>query len=410
MRRRRPHRVVRHAHHDRPGHIALDALNALVAAMLTAFGAFVPVYLAGQAWTQAQIGLVLTLETLAAMAFQVPGGAVLDLTRRHRLLLGATIVAIALAAATLATMPARLPVILALLVNALAGCILGPAIAAVTLDLVRRRDLGERLGRNVRFASIGSGLGAAAMGACASALSERAVFLLAVSLAPLALWAVTRLQGYRARRGHGAAPAEPMGSMGDVLRDRRMQVFAACVVLFHFASAAILLVAATEVTRRAGMRAGLVIAAFIIVPQAMVALFSPLVGRLGERIGRRPLLIVGFASLPLRATLFALVEDPFALVLVQVLEGVASAVYGVMLPLVAADLTRETGRYTLALGVLGLAGTLGAALSTATAGLVATSLGVDAAFWMLAASGVAATGLVLLAMPETRLSTRHRVG
>ena len=39
----------------------LDALNLLLAAMGTAYGAFIPVYLTAQAWTQTHIGLVLTV-------------------------------------------------------------------------------------------------------------------------------------------------------------------------------------------------------------------------------------------------------------------------------------------------------------------------------------------------------------
>ena len=74
-----------------------------------------------------------------------------------------------------------------------------------------------------------------------------------------------------------------------------------------------------------------------------------------------------------------------------------------MMPLVTADLTRDKGRYTLALGVLGLAGTLGAALSTSVAGLIASAYGVAAAFWTLAAAGLVAVLLVFFAMPETRM-------
>ena len=245
------------------------------------------------------------------------------------------------------------------------------------------------------------------MGLAASVVSEGAVFVLAFLLAIPALWALWTLhpRRQRRRRGGAVAPTDAMethGSVRALLADRRMQVFAACVTLFHFSSAALLAVAAAEVTRRAGLRAGALIAAFVIVPQVLVALTSPLVGRLAERIGRRPLLVVGFAALPLRAACFAMVENPYLLMPVQLLEGVAAAVFGVMLPLVAADLTRDSGRYTLALGVLGLAGALGAALSTAIAGLIATTWGVPAAFWTLACAGVVAVGLVLFAMPETR--------
>lgn len=397
----------RAATRHQPGQLGLDWLNGFVAAFRTAFGAFMPAYLAGQGWTQAQIGFVLTAETIASMLTQVPGGAYVDLTRHRRLVLGLAIAGAALAALVIAALPLRLPVLLALLVHAVAGSIIAPGIAAVTVAMVGRRELGERLGRNVRFASIGSGAGAALMGLAASLVSERAVFVLAFLLAIPALWALWTLHPRRQRRRRGGevAPTDAMETHGSVrvlLADRRMQVFAACVTLFHFSSAALLAVAAVEITRRAGLRAGALIAAFVIVPQVLVALASPLVGRLAERIGRRPLLVVGFASLPLRAALFAMVENPYLLVPVQLLEGVAAAVFGVMLPLVTADLTRDSGRYTLALGVLGLAGTLGAALSTAVAGVIATTWGVPAAFWTLAAAGVVAVALVLFAMPETR--------
>ena len=392
-------------HHRAPGQLGLDGLNAFVAGMRTAFGAFVPAYLAGQGWTQAQIGLVLTAETVTSMLAQVPGGAFVDVTQRRRLVLGIAILGAAAAALAIAALPMQLPVLLALVVHALAGGIIAPGIAAVTVAMVGRRDLGERLGRNVQFASIGSGAGAALMGLAASAVSERAVFVLAALLAIPAIISLWSLHPRPLRRRIAAAPTdaiEPQGSVRALLKDRRVQVFAACVMLFHFSSAALLAVAAAEITRRAGLRAGALIAAFVIIPQVLVAIASPWVGRLAERIGRRPLLVVGFASLPLRAALFAVVDDPYLLVPVQLLEGVAAAVFGVMLPLVAADLTRERGRYTLTLGALGLAGTLGAALSTTVAGLIATGFGVKAAFWTLAAAGCVAVALVALAMPETR--------
>lgn len=400
-------RLVRHRQGGPPGQAGLDGLNAFVAALLTAFGAFVPAYLAGEAWTQAQIGLVLTVQTVVSMVAQVPGGAYVDVTRRRRLVLGVAILTAGLAALLLGALPLHLPVLLALTLQALAASVIAPGIAAVTVAMVGRRYLGERLGRNVRYASIGSGAGAAVMGLVASYVSERAVFLLAFGLTAPALWALGTLHPRRRRRrptgpAVSADTVETQADIRTVLGDRRLQVLAACVVLFHFSSAAVLVVAAAEVTRIAGMRAGMLIAAFVLIPQVLVALASPLVGRLAERIGRRPLLVAGFLSLPLRAVAFAVIGNPWLLLPVQLLEGVAAAAYGVLVPLVTADLTRENGRYTLSLGILGLAAALGAALSTAVAGVVATRFGVPTAFWMLGAAGTVAVLLVLLAMPETR--------
>ena len=56
---------------------------------------------------------------------------------------------------------------------------------------------------------------------------------------------------------------------------------------------------------------GFVVSAAIIVPQIVVAACSPWAGRLAQRIGRKPILLFGFAALPLRGLLFALTRTPF---------------------------------------------------------------------------------------------------
>jgi hypothetical protein len=80
-----------------------------------------------------------------------------------------------------------------------------------------------------------------------------------------------------------------------------------------------------------------------------------------------------------------------------------AAVFGVLFPLIVADITRDTGNYTTSLGLVGLAIGGGATLSTALAGLVADHLSVGAAFLSLAAVGLIATALVWTLMPETRV-------
>jgi len=85
-----------------------------------------------------------------------------------------------------------------------------------------------------------------------------------------------------------------------------------------------------------------------------------------------------------------------------VLDGVAAAALGVMVPLVTADVTRGTGRFNLAQGLVGSAVGIGAALSTTIAGLLYDWIGSSAAFYGL--SGLAAAGLTLayLTFSETR--------
>jgi predicted MFS family arabinose efflux permease len=146
----------------------------------------------------------------------------------------------------------------------------------------------------------------------------------------------------------------------------------------------------------------LLIAACIIVPQAIVALTSPSVGRKAQQWGRRPLLLLGFAALVIRGLLFAIVKDPYLLVAAQIFDGITAAVFSVMIPLIVADVAFGSGHFNLAQGIVGTATGIGAALSTVLAGYVSDKFGSAVAFTGLA--GVAAMGLVMiwLVMPETR--------
>jgi predicted MFS family arabinose efflux permease len=139
-----------------------------------------------------------------------------------------------------------------------------------------------------------------------------------------------------------------------------------------------------------------------VVPQLVVAALSPWVGRRAQSWGRRPLLLIGFAALPLRGLLFATVTDPSLLVAVQLLDGVTASVFGVMVPLIVADLTRGTGRFNVGQGIVGTTTGIGASLSTTFAGYTSDHFGSESAFLGLAA--VAALGLaaVWLLLPETR--------
>jgi MFS family permease len=386
---------------------ALSWLNFFVAAAETGFGAFVPAYLAAQSWGQTEIGAVLSVGTLTAMFSQVPAGALVDVIRRRRVLLGAAMVIIGAAALILVVLPMRWPVLIALVLQSVASSVMAPGIAAISLVLSGSCGVGERMGRNSQFAAVGGIVGAALLGAVGTLISERTVFVLTAALALPTLYAL-----HGSSRGveqvhpdaagclpeHEAQPVRPLA----LLRDRPILAFASCVFLFFLSNAAVVPTAIAAAAQSGAPFSAMMIAAFIIVPQLVVAAASLQVGRSAERIGRRPLLVLGFASLPLRAMLFAIFQNPLTLFFVQPLEGLGAAVFGVMLPLIAADLTRGTGRYNLCLGLLGLVGTLGAAASTSFAGVVADLWGGSVAFWVLAVAGLAALTAVLWAMPETQ--------
>lgn len=378
--------------------------------MQTGFGPFVAVYLTTQKWTQVEIGLVLSIGGLVALIGQMPGGAIVDAARSERLVAGLAVATIGVSALAYAAWPIFPVVVAAATLHAAASCVLGPAIAAVSLGLVGRLAIGERFGRNARFASLGNGVAAAVMGTCGYYLSSRSVFLVTFVLAIPTLLALSQIREREidAERAHGAVfreqPDQRATSIASLVRLPPLLIFAGAVLLLQLANAAMLPLMAGVVTTRSADWAPVLIAACIIVPQAIVAMTSPWVGRAAQRWGRRPLLLLGFAALTIRGVLFATVSDPYLLVAVQVFDGVTAAVFSVMIPLIVADVAFGRGRFNLAQGIVGTATGIGASLSTVLAGYVSDRFGSSIAFMGLAATAAAGLVTIWTVMPETRRS------
>ena len=386
----------------------LDWFIFFLADVQTGFGPFIAVYLTTEKWTQAEIGLVLSIGSVVGLIGQMPGGAIVDLARSERLVASFAIATIGCAALAYAAMPIFPVVVTAAALHAAASCVLGPAIAAISLGLVGPFAIGERLGRNARFASLGNGVAAAVMGTAGYFISSRSVFLVTFCLAIPTLIALSRIRESEVdvARAHGeivrATPDPQATSVVRLVRKRPLLIFAGCVLLLQLANAAMLPLMAGVVTTRSSQWAPVLIAFCIVVPQAIVALMSPTVGNRAQAWGRRPLLLIGFSALAVRGLLFATVHDPFVLVFIQVFDGITAAVFAVLIPLTVADLAFGSGHFNLAQGIVGTATGIGASLSTVLAGYISDTFGSPVAF--LALAGVAAFGLVAitLIMPETK--------
>jgi MFS family permease len=390
----------------------LDWLNFFIADVQTGFGPFIAVYLTTHAWTQTEIGLVLTVGGIIGLVGQIPAGAIIDAAPRKRRIAGVAIGGIGLSALAIAAWPIFPIVLAAKVLHSAASCLVSPVIAALSLGLVGRQRLGERLGRNARFASIGAGFAAALMGLIGYEISNRAVFLVTAAFAIPTVFALAQIRVAEMDPGRAAGvsrispPPESQRRLRVLLENRPLLIFAGCLLFFYLANGAMLPLVAGIVTMRAEESASLMIAACMVVPQVVVALISPWVGRQADQWGRRPLLLIAFVALIARGLLFAVASHPYALMAIQVLDGISAAVFAVMLPLVAADITRGTGRFNLTQGILGSAMGLGAAFSTTLAGTMADEFGGPIAFLGLAA--VAVMGLILLwaALPETKPAPR----
>ena len=284
----------------------LDWFTFFLGDIQTGFGPFIAVYLSTQKWNQTDIGLVLSVGALASLFSQVPGGWLVDSVRSERSAAAAAVAAIGISAFMIAVWPVFVAVASSRALQAAATSVLSPAIAAISLGLVGRYALAARLGRNARFASAGNGAAAVIMGATGHFISAQAVFFVTAGFTLPALAALFRIKDseVNAASAHGGVTDEKTSGIVPgvalLLRSRAMWVFIAGMVMFQLANAPMLPLVATELTKTSATWAVPLIGACIVLPQIIVALFAPWVGRLAQRIGRRPLLVAALAVLPIR--------------------------------------------------------------------------------------------------------------
>ena len=390
----------------------LDWFIFFLADIQTGFGPFIAVYLTSQKWTQTDIGLVLSMSGIIALILQMPGGALVDWARRSGWSPAVALRAIAAAALTYALLPVFPMVAAAAAVHAAASCVLGPCVVAMSLGLVGHAAIGERLGRNARFASIGNGVAAAGMGAVGYLLSPRWVFFVTAALLIPALLALGRIRPRevdpelahgglvpRHARAHaGADQHDP--AQGAAVDSRRLRARVSSRERLDAAADgqrahhAIERRMGDDIDRRLHRRAATHRRADLALGRAQRADLRP-----------PPVPDRGVRRAALRGTLFALVDDPYLLVAVQVLDGITAASLGIMVPLMVTDITRGTGRLNLAQGIVGTAVGIGASISPTLAGYLSDTFGSSVAFAGLAAIAAVGFAGVWALMPETREAT-----
>jgi MFS family permease len=384
---------------------ALDWLNFFIADVETAFGPFVALFLTLHGWRQGDIGTAITVNSLVALVIQVPAGWLIDQLRAKRAIVAAGLSCLAVASLIVVFFPAFLPVIFAEALLGMAGAPIRTAIAAVALGLVGHKALHTRTGRNQRFLSLGNALTAAVMGVLGQYASAQAPFFVAAGLCIPAGIALVMIRGQeidyaRARQSVGRKEERP-ARWRELFWNQSLRVFTLGLLLFQFADASLLPLATERLTAKHEPASALVTSGFVVVQQVVTVLLAALVAGRADRKGRKQLLLAAFVAELVRCLLFAIDLGPWLLVAVQALGGLTAVVIGILMPLVVADLTKQSGRYNFTLGAVTMAGSIGAAVSTLVSGYVAEWSGFPTAFLMLTVVAAAATALVWLRFPET---------
>jgi MFS family permease len=409
-----PNSVSIHPSHSDRGHSeggtlrSLEWLNFFVADVQTGLGPFIAAYLASSGWNAAHVGYALTFGGLVTVAMQTPAGAIVDASRRKRVLVAVALTVLVCGAALLLLRHDAVAVYVAQFLIGSTGPFLAPTIAAITLGIVGANLFDRQFGKNQAFNSAGNVFTAVLVALVSYKFGYRYIFAVAIILAIPALLTLLGIDGnridYARARGAGETKQDKakVGAKGiaALAKDRVLLFFLGASFLFHLSNAAMLPMLGEMLAQGNSRMAPPFMSACIIVTQLVIAGSAAWIGaRAGK--GRKPLLLLGFGVLPIRGLLYTLAHAPAALIGIQFLDGVANAIFVIVSILVIKDRTEGTGRFNLAAGALATMVGIGAALSNAIGGVLVQKISYRASFLGLAAIAVAAFAVLFFGVPET---------
>jgi MFS family permease len=379
--------------------LALNALNFFMADVRDGLGPFLGVFLQQRHWSPGEIGLVMTIGGLAGMAATTPLGALVDRMTSKRSLVVVSALITVVASLALLYFPSFAPTAASQIATGIAGAAVGPAIAAITLGLVKQKGFPHQLGRNEAFNHGGNVAAALLAGIFGFAFGFGAVFVVMSMMAVFSIGAVLMIDpnkiDHRAARGLSDKKEDAGSSYAVLVESAPLLILGFTLTLFHLGNAAMLpllgqsLVAggADEGDASAYTSATIIVAQLSMIPMALLAAW------LAEKRGYWIVLLLALIALPVRGMIAAWVTGPLGLIPVQMLDGVGAGLLGVAVPGLVARILAGTGHVNAGLGAVMTLQGVGAALSPALAGVIAQRLGYAAAF--LALGGIAFLALAL---------------
>jgi MFS family permease len=329
---------------------ALDWVNFPLANVKGGLGPFLAVYLlATQHWQAGRMGIVMMIAGVATVVARTPIGAFVDWTYRKRGLIVVASATVATGPLAMSLFPTFVPVAMAQTAVGIADAVSPSAIAAISLGLVGPNAFTQRVGRNEAFTHVGTASTALAAGVAGWLIAPGAVLWLVATLGVASIWATLRIDAgaidHALARGtdseHGAQPT----ALRSLLGCRPLLVFVMAISLFHFANAAMLPLLGEKLALGSKGTETLFIAGCITTAQIAMVPMAVLVGHKADLWGRKPMFLVAFAVLPLRGVLYTLTQNPYALVSIQVLDGIGAGIFAPLFLIITADLTKGTGRY-----------------------------------------------------------------
>jgi MFS family permease len=381
---------------------ALNAANFFLAEITGVVLPFLGDYLKKKGWSEAALGIAISVAGLGVFLLQTPAGMITDRIRSRRGLLAGASIVLGLCYGLLPLVPAQSAWIDPLLFVAGAGqAFFLPLLGALALGLVGHAALNRTMGHNQGWNHAGNLAAALLAMGLVGLFGISSVFYAVTAVSAFAAGSVFLIRDKEIdeNRASGASEDGKRNSLRELLKDRRVLVLLAATALFHLANAPVMPFLGAYIEELGGTHVQ--VAAVVLVAQAVMIPVALAAGWLCDRWGRKWVFGIGFVALPVRIFLYSLTRDPWMLVALQALDGIGAGIYGVVIVAICADLTKGKGGFNSLSGMVANALAVGGVIGPLGAGFLAQHLGYNGFFWIFAGIAAVAAVLFLTLMPET---------
>ncbi|SFT67571.1 Major Facilitator Superfamily protein [Kosakonia arachidis] len=386
---------------NKAGNMSLRSLRALcltsffIADVRDGLGPFLGIFLTQRHWQPDDIGLLMTLGGVAGLLATLPAGFVTDTSKNKRTLLALLCIMITASTFLLWFSQKNTVVALSQIVSGICAAFVGPLITGITLGLTGQRGFNGQMGKNEAFNHAGNFFTALIAGGIAWYWGVGGIFLLMACTTVLTLCALLVIRNKDidndAARGIQSSVPQALPGLSVLTQNRALFITGLTLMLFHLANAALLPMLSMRVAAAPGtMNPGLYAAATVIISQAVMIPMAIWVARRIDKYGYWRLIMLALLIMPLRAALAATSAAPLMMVPVQILDGAAAGILGVVVPGFIVALLCESGHVNAGQSVVMLMQGVGASMSPALTGAIAGNYSFATAFSVLSAIALVA--------------------
>lgn len=364
-------------------------------------------------WNPAQIGFALGSIDMAAVVSQLPAGLLADASHSKRGLVAFACLCIMGGCALIVSLPAFATLIVAQMIMGMAIAIITPSLGAITMGLFGKARYPWRTTRNEMWNHAGNVFTALSIGVVSFVFGHQWIFYIVMLFALACLISLCFIRPheihYSAARelakdpatGHSAPPV----SFKQLFKRKAIFILNVSLGIYYIANAAQIALVGQMLANRYPHWDALFLAACMLIAEFVMIGTAFGLGFIVNRLGRKPIFLTAFCILPIRAVLYTLTDNPIWLLSIQILDGMAAGIVGVIITIINSDLGEGTGRFNFLQGMTALSTSIGASLSNVFAGLIATSFGFHDTLFVLATTAIIGALFFIVFMPETKRTT-----